>query len=88
MKFTCFDVETANMWKGSICQIGITVVENGIITETKSWLVNPNDSFDFFNVLIHNITAEMVKDSPSIKELWAELYFIKKMLFLQVRCLQ
>ncbi len=73
MKFTCFDFETANMSKDSICQIGIVVVENGNITETKSWLVNPDSFFDQFNTRIHGITAEMVKDSPKFNELWTEI---------------
>ena len=61
------------MWSDSICQVGISVVENGMITETKSWLVNPNSFFDDFNVRIHKITAEMVKDSPKFKELLTEI---------------
>jgi DNA polymerase-3 subunit epsilon len=73
MKFICIDFETANMSKDSICQAGIVVVEKGIITETKSWLINPDSSFDDFNVRLHGISADMVKNSPKFIELWAEL---------------
>lgn len=73
MKFTCIDFETANMRKDSICQVGITVVDNGILKETKSWLVNPDSFFDDFNIRIHHITQDMVKDSPKINELWPEI---------------
>jgi DNA polymerase-3 subunit epsilon len=73
MKFTCFDFETANMSKESICQVGIVVVDNGNIIETKSWLVNPHSFFDPFNIRIHGITAEMVKGCPKFNELWTEI---------------
>jgi DNA polymerase-3 subunit epsilon len=73
MKFICLDVETANMWSGSICQVGMSIVENSNIIETKSWLVNPDSFFDDFNTGIHGITAEMVKGSPKINELWHDI---------------
>jgi len=61
------------MYKNSICQVGITAVENGNITETKSWLVKPDSFFDSFNIRIHGITEDTVKNSPSFIELWPEL---------------
>jgi DNA polymerase-3 subunit epsilon len=73
MKFIALDFETANMWKGSICQVGITVVDSGNIVQTESWLVNPDSFFDDFNVRIHGITPEMVKSSPKFKDLWPEI---------------
>ncbi|MDL2262972.1 3'-5' exoribonuclease [Bacteroidales bacterium OttesenSCG-928-I21] len=73
MKVLCIDFETANMWKNSICQAGIAVIDNGVITETKSWLINPDSFFDDFNIRIHGITKEMVKDKPLFKEIWSEI---------------
>ena len=68
--FIAIDFETANESRDSACQIGITTVQNGAIKEVKSWLINPEQSFNYFNTSIHGITEEMVKDEPTFKELW------------------
>jgi DNA polymerase-3 subunit epsilon len=73
MKFIALDFETANMRKSSICQVGITSVDNGVVAEAKTWLVNPDSFFDRFNVKIHGITEDMVKGSPLFRELWPEI---------------
>ena len=41
INFVALDLETANAYRGSICQIGITEVINGKIQPSKSWLVKP-----------------------------------------------
>jgi DNA polymerase-3 subunit epsilon len=49
-------------------------VEDGQIKQTKSWLIRPpTPYFDPFNVSIHGITAEDVKDSPTFDQLWIEV---------------
>jgi DNA polymerase-3 subunit epsilon len=65
--FIALDYETANADQSSICQIGIAKVRNSIVSETKSWLVNPQASFDPINVSIHGIDAYDVKDAPTLK---------------------
>lgn len=82
--FVAFDFETANSYKDSACQIGITAVKNGKIEEVRSWLINTEDMyFSDFNISIHGITKEMVKDRPTFKELWPELseYLTENILF-------
>ena len=73
LTFNAIDVETANADRGSICQIGITHVVDGEITEVWSTLVNPEDSFDRMNVRLHRISARTVVDSPTIPALSGEL---------------
>jgi DNA polymerase-3 subunit epsilon len=73
MDFAALDVETANADRSSICQIGIARFADGCLTEEWSTLVNPEDYFDPFNVSIHGITEDMVKDSPVFPELVAEI---------------
>jgi DNA polymerase-3 subunit epsilon len=73
MEFVALDVETANADSSSICEIGIARFVDGCLTEEWSTLVNPEDYFDSFNVSIHGITEEMVKDYPVFPELVAEL---------------
>src|ERR1035441_5539349 len=73
MEFVALDVETANAGSSSICQIGIARFEDGRLAEEWSTLVNPEDYFDSFNVSIHGITADMVKDAPVFPEVIAEI---------------
>lgn len=71
--FIAIDFETANSDRDSACQIGITTVLNGEIKEVKSWLINPETDFFYFNTLIHGITEEKVKGAPTFDKLWIEI---------------
>ncbi len=71
--FNCIDVETANNSWSSICQIGLVVVRSGKISETWQHLVNPKVDFSSFNVGIHHITADHVRDSPELPDIWDAL---------------
>lgn len=67
MDFVAFDVETANRGRGSICAIGYAVVSGWQVIENGAWLVNPGPvEFDPWNVRIHGIRPEDVKDAPPI----------------------
>ena len=44
LNFIAIDFETATGKRASICEVGICVVRNGEIIETKSWLVQPEDN--------------------------------------------
>ena len=72
--FIALDLETATWKKSSICEIGIAIVKDSEVVETKSWLVKPyRNWYDSFNISIHGITPDMTKDSPSFKEVWREV---------------
>ena len=71
-KFTVIDFETANMYPDSICQMGIAVVENGEIVETKNYFIRPPYN-NFKNSDLHGITLADVKDAETFAELWAEI---------------
>lgn len=74
MNFTAIDFETANEQRNSVCSVGIVVVENGIITEQKEFLVKPKElRFNPINISIHGITAETVKNAPTFPEIWHEI---------------
>lgn len=67
LNFVALDVETANTRRGSICAIGIAVVEEGRIAQTHSWLCQPPEMishFEPFNVALHGISAERVANEP------------------------
>lgn len=71
--FIAIDFETANRFRDSICQVGITTVKNGTVKDVNSWLVDPEVDFDGFNISIHHITPDMVKGKPKFNELWPVL---------------
>ncbi len=70
--FIAIDFETATHERHSACEMGICVVENGIITQTKTWLIKP-PSFPYFNrhnIAVHGITPEDVADAPTFDDIW------------------
>ena len=74
LDFCAIDFETATHERHSACEMGICLVENGDIVETKTWLIKP-PSFPYFNrhnVAVHGIHPEEVKDAPTFDEIWYE----------------
>lgn len=72
--FCAIDFETATNERHSACEMGICLVENGAIKETKTWLIKP-PSFPYFNrhnIAVHGITPEDVEDAPTFDEIWYE----------------
>ncbi len=73
MRFAAIDFETANSFIGSICAIGLAIVEDGSIVNKKYWLIKPHKDynyFDPFNVMIHGITKSMVKDAEEFNTVY------------------
>jgi DNA polymerase-3 subunit epsilon len=63
------DVETANQFRHSICQIGIAAFTDGKMVEGWESLVNPQDEFLSFNVQLHGIGPRTVALAPT----WSEI---------------
>ena len=74
INFVALDLETANAFRGSICQIGITEVLDGKVQSTRSWLVKPKEDYNLRNIATHGITSEDTKDSPSFPDVWKKVY--------------
>lgn len=75
INFVSIDLETATSERSSICEIGISVVKNGNILESKSWLVKPDGNYyDEFNIGIHGITPDMTAFSPDFPTIWKKIY--------------
>ena len=68
-QFVAIDVETANPFMGSICQIGISKFVDGKIVDEWSSLVDPESYFDGFNTSIHGITKSMVSGKPKLPDI-------------------
>ena len=50
LNFVAIDLETATRERFSICEIGIAIVEDSNITDSRSWLVQPPyNQYDYFN---------------------------------------
>ena len=73
---TCIaiDFETANASRASPCSIGITWIDDVNILRTAHRLIRPKGlDFNGFNISIHGIHPEDVKDEPEFPEVWREL---------------
>jgi DNA polymerase-3 subunit epsilon len=67
LNFTALDFETANCHRGSPCSIGLVKVRHGKPSGERHWLMRPPeayDNFDYFNVSLHHITPELVRNEP------------------------
>ena len=73
MNFVTIDVETANSDVGSICQIGLAKYLNGKLIDTYCTLIAPQTSFSRQNTEVHGITSSMVKDAPSMYDIYGKL---------------
>ena len=69
--FTAIDFETAHGKRWSICQVGLVRVENGLITDELSILVQPPNNYywDWF-IDIHGITPETTRNAPTFASVW------------------
>lgn len=79
--FVALDIETATGKRSSICEIGITIVKDSKIAESKSWLIQPKDnSYWRRNIEIHGINPEDTQDKPTLADIWEEIkgYIEKK----------
>lgn len=72
-RYVCFDVETPNSRNDRMSAVGITVVEDGAVTEEFFSYVNPEEPFDAFNTELTGISAETVASAPTFRELWPRI---------------
>ncbi|PXY02751.1 exonuclease [Marinifilum breve] len=74
MNFTAIDFETANGKRNSACSLGLVKVENGVIVDSREWLISPPEMyFHPINVSIHGITEDDVSNQPSFNYIWDEV---------------
>ena len=72
-RFVCFDVETPNARNDRMSAIGISVIEDGVITDEFFSYVNPEEPFDSFNTELTGISSETVASAPTFQELWPKI---------------
>lgn len=75
-KLCAIDFETANASSLSACSVGVTVMEDGVLSECLSTLIKPpkhHDDFSIHNIMIHGITKNMVENAPTFEEIYPKL---------------
>ena len=72
-RYIVYDVETPNRYNNRISAIGISVIEDGCITDSFFSYVNPETYFDYFNTRLTGIDEETVSTAPTFPELWEEI---------------
>lgn len=72
--FIAIDFETATQSRTSICEVGICVVREGRVEETRSWLVRPeNNRYSYWNIRVHGIRPSDTEDAPDFAQVWEEI---------------
>jgi DNA polymerase-3 subunit epsilon len=73
-RIAAIDFETANTDRGSVCSVGVVIMEEGRTVKEIYHLVRPKDLwFDPYNVRVHGITKKDVQDKPEFNVIWEEL---------------
>lgn len=72
-RYIAFDVETPNRESRRMSAIGVTVIEDGRVTDEFYSLVNPETHFDRFNVRLTGIDEAAVRDKPTFAEAWEKI---------------
>ena len=76
MKLTGLDLKTANSLPGSICSVGCAVLEDGVVTEKREYLVRPHKSLDHVTAAcynVHGISYYDLREAPEFPEIWPVL---------------
>lgn len=76
MRAVCIDFETANSFIGSICSVGLAIIEDNKIIDKKYWLVKPHAEFlyfDPFNIEINGINKRSIKNSPEFDSVYLRI---------------
>lgn len=75
MTFVAIDFETATYHAHSACSVGIVTVENGIITDEFTTLIQPPDNFySHHNIQVHGITSKHTQDTGTFEQHYVEIY--------------
>ena len=75
-KLCAIDFETANASSLSACAVGISIMEDGVLSESWSTLIKPPKKYDEFsihNIMVHGITKNMVEDAPTFEQIYPKL---------------
>ena len=72
-RYIVFDVETPNRYNNRMSAIGICVVEGTQIIKDYFSLVDPEQTFDWFNTRLTGISEKSVAGAPTFPQLWKQI---------------
>lgn len=73
MRFVAIDFETATARHDSACSLGLAVVDEGSLVDSRSWLIRPpNNEYHPFNVRLHGIGPSETASAPPFAEVMGE----------------
>ena len=70
------DFETANYSRASAIALGVSVIEDDVVKETRSWLFRPPGERIYIRrdfIAIHGISPEDLLDKPYFDGIWPEV---------------
>ena len=76
--FIAIDFETTSNEYHSACSLGLAFVKNAKIVENKYYLIKSPCKFIPYNIKIHGLTEEDVKNAPTWEEVWPEINELTK----------
>ena len=71
--FIAIDVETANLGRSSICQIGFVHVHDKNLQGRKRILINPECDFHYICIAKHGIRPADVEEAPTMLDVWGQI---------------
>ena len=72
-KIVALDIETPNRYHNRICSMGLSIIVDGIIVNTRHYFINPETEFDPANINIHGIQPADVREAPTFPNVWGEI---------------
>jgi DNA polymerase III subunit epsilon len=72
-QIVAIDFETANYSRASAIALGVSVIQDGVVTKTNSWLFRPPGPDIYIRrdfVAIHGIRPEDLEDKPCFEDIW------------------
>jgi DNA polymerase-3 subunit epsilon len=75
-QIVAIDFEAANYARESAIALGVSVIKDGVVTETKSWLFRPPGERIYIRrdfIAIHGIRPDDLIDKPYFDDIWTEV---------------
>jgi DNA polymerase-3 subunit epsilon len=73
--FAVIDFETTGLDPAvdRVLEVGVVCFDDGVLTASQNWLVNPTIPVPEEASKVHGITDEMLADQPPLAQVWAEV---------------
>lgn len=76
LDFVAVDVETANAFRGSVCQVGLVAVRGGRVVDEWGAMLQPPSGHCWVDVdrgQVHGFTTELLSRQPVFESVWPEV---------------